>query len=291
MPTTQDRIFITGASGQLGRLILQSLTRLVSPSRIVAGVRSAKAAESLAEFGVETREADYSRPETLRAAFAGIDRLLLISSSELGGRLDQHLAVIHAAKAAGVGLVVYTSLLHAKSSPLALHHDHLETEKALAASGLPHIVLRNGWYTENYLASVPAALEHGKLFGAAAEGRISSAARIDYAEAAAGVLAAAEPEVGAIYELAGDESYSLAEFAAALSRVAGKNVVYQNLPEAEFRALLIQVGLPEPFADLLANSDAGAAQGGLFDDSHTLSRLIGRPTTSLVASLATALGG
>lgn len=290
MPTTQDRIFITGASGQLGRLILQSLTRLVSPSRIVAGVRSAKAAESLAELGVETREADYSRPETLRAAFAGIDRLLLISSSELGGRLEQHLAVIDAAKAAGVGLVVYTSLLHADRSSLALHHDHLETEKALAASGVPYIVLRNGWYTENYLASVPAALEHGKLFGAAEEGRISSAARIDYADAAAAVLAAAEPEVGAIYELAGDESYSLAEFAAALSRVAGKNVVYQNLPEAEFRGLLIQVGLPEPFADLLANSDAGAAQGGLFDDSHTLSRLIGRPTTSLVASLAITLG-
>ncbi len=288
--TTQPRLFVTGANGQLGRLVLASLVTKIDPARIVAGVRDVAAAADLAALGVELRVADYDKPATLEAAFAGIDRLLLISSSAVGARAPQHANVIAAAKAAGVGFLAYTSLLGGPASPLPLKAEHVETEALLAASGLPHALLRNGWYLENYNGFIPSALEHGAIAGAAGEGRIAAAARADYAEAAAVVLAG-EGHAGKAYELAGDEAFTLAEWAAALSAAAGKSVVYRDLPEAEYRAFLISVGLPEGLADLLATSDAGAAKGGLFDDSHTLSRLIGRPTTPLATVLAAALKG
>ena len=280
---------ITGASGQLGRLVVQQLiARGVAASQIVALVRQPAKAADLAAQGVVIREADYSRPATLGPALAGVQRLLLVSSSELGQRLTQHQAVIAAAQAAGVGFVAYTSLLHADTSPLGLGVEHRATEDTLRASGLPYAVLRNGWYTENYLASVPPALQHGAFIGSAGEGRIASATRLDYAEAAAVVLLA-PPTSGTIHELAGDQAYTLAEFAAELSRQSGKAVPYVNLPQADFEAALKGAGLPGPVAELLADSDAGAALGGLFDGSGTLSRLIGRPTTPLAQAMATAL--
>ncbi|MBS7538707.1 NAD(P)H-binding protein [Ancylobacter lacus] len=288
--TAQPRLFVTGANGQLGRLVLAALAAKVDPSRIVAGVRDVAAAADLAALGVELRVADYEKPATLEAAFAGIDRLLLISSSAVGARAPQHANVTAAAKAAGVGLVAYTSLLGGPASPLPLKAEHVETEAMLAASGLPHVLLRNGWYLENYNGFIPSALEHGAVAGAAGEGRIAAAARADYAEAAAVVLAG-EGHAGKVYELAGDEAFTMAGWAAALSAAAGKSVVYRDLLEAEYRAFLVSVGLPEGLADLLATSDAGAARGGLFDDSHTLSRLIGRSTTPLAAVLAAALKG
>lgn len=282
-------IVVTGATGQLGRLVIeQLLQRGVPASGIVAAVRNPAKAADLATRGVQLREADYGKPETLARAFAGAERLLLISSSELGARLPQHQAVIAAARAARVGQLVYTSLLHAERSPLGLAAEHRATEEAIAAAGLPHVLLRNGWYTENYLASVPAALQHGAFIGSAGAGRIASATRADYAAAAAVVLT--QP-IGAsrVYELAGDRAYTLAELVAELNRQTGKSVRYQDLPQAEFAAALVGAGLPRPVAELLADSDAGAAKGALFDDSRQLSSLIGRPTTPLAAALQAAL--
>lgn len=283
------RILVTGATGQLGRLVVQSLLGRVAADRVVVAVRDPAKAADLAAQGVEVRAANYNQPESLVSAFAGIDRVLLISSSEVGARLPQHHNVIDAAVKAGVKLLAYTGLLHGDASPLPLKADHVATEAYLRASGLPFVLLRNGWYTENYHSYIPSSLEHGTLFGASGEGRISGAARADYAEAAALVLAEGETHAGKIYELAGDEAFTLAQWAAVLSQVSGKPVAYQNLSEADFRDLLVKIGLPEPLAVMIAGADEGASKDGLFDDSHTLSRLIGRPTTPLTNILAAAL--
>ena len=277
-------IAITGATGQLGHLVLQNLLKTTAASQIVAIVRNPAKAEALSQQGIVVRQADYTDEAAFTAALQGVDKLLLISSSEVGQRTPQHRNVIHAAKAAGVKFIAYTSLLHADKSPLGLHVEHVETEKMLADSGIPYALLRNGWYTENYLASAPPALEHGVFIGAAGDGKIASATRADYAEAAARVIAE-EGHAGKVYELAGDEAWTLSELAAALSKQSGKNVVYQNLSEADFAAALKGVGLPAGLADMLADSDVGAAKGGLFDDSRTLSALIGRPTTPLAESI------
>ena len=282
-------IVVTGASGQLGRLVIDALLRTQPADSLVAAVRTPAKAADLAARGVQVREADYSRPETLGPAFAGADKLLLISSSEIGQRAKQHQAVIDAAKATGVQLIAYTSLLHADVSPLGLAVEHRQTEAALAASGLPHVLLRNGWYSENYAMGLPGALARGTLYGAAGEGRIASASRQDYAEAAAAVLSAAAPQAGKVHELAGDASYTLAELAAESARQAGKPLAYQDLPEAAYRDALLQAGLPAPVAELLADSDAGAAKGGLFDDGHALSGLIGRATTPMAQTVAATL--
>jgi NAD(P)H dehydrogenase (quinone) len=281
-------IVITGASGQLGRLVIEALLHKLPASEIVAAVRSPEKVSDLAARGVQVRQADYTRPATLDAAFKGADKLLLISSSEVGQRVPQHRAVIDAAQRAGVKLLAYTSLLHADVSPLGLAAEHQETEALLRASGLPHVILRNGWYTENYAASVPTALAHGVLLGSAGTRHIASAARADYAEAAAAVLTR-DDQAGRIYELAGDTAYTLAELAAEITKQSGKEIAYKDLPEADYKAILLGAGLPEGLAALLADSDVGASKGGLFDDSRQLSQLIGRPTTILATSIAAAL--
>ncbi|OVZ91201.1 NAD(P)-dependent oxidoreductase [Yersinia frederiksenii] len=281
-------IAVTGATGQLGRLVINALLKKVPANEIIAAVRNPEKASDLAALGLQVRKADYSQPATLDAAFQGVDKLLLISSSEVGQRVAQHTAVINAAKHAGVKLLAYTSLLHADKSVLGLGEEHRATEALLRESGLPVVLLRNGWYTENYAASIAPALAHGAFIGAVGNGRIASAAREDYAQAAAAVLTQ-EGQAGKVYELAGDDSYTLAEFSAEIARQSGKPVVYQDLSEADFKQALISAGLPEGFASMLADSDAGAAQGGLFDDSHTLSKLISRPTTPYAKVIAAAL--
>jgi NAD(P)H dehydrogenase (quinone) len=281
-------IVVTGASGQLGRLVIKSLLTKLPAAQIIAAVRHPERVADLAALGVEVRQADYSQPATLDQAFKGAEKVLLISSSEVGQRAIQHQNVIEAAKRAGVALLAYTSLLHADVSPLALAKEHQATEAFLKTAGIPFVLLRNGWYTENYVASISAALQHGAYIGSAAGGQIASAARADYAEAAAAVLTQPN-QAGKIYELAGDNAYSLSEFAKELSQQAGKTIPYVNLPEAEYRAALVGAGLPEAFADILADSDAGAAKGALFDDGHQLSQLIGHPTTVLSALIKVAL--
>lgn len=276
---------ITGATGQLGRLVVADLSKRVDPKSIVALARSP---EKAGELGVSVREADYDRPETLDLALKGVDRLLLISASEVGRRVPQHAKVVSAAVAAGVQHVVYTSLLRASDSPLSLAAEHRETEELLRESGLPITILRNGWYTENYTGNLRAAIEHGAILGSAGEGRIASATRFDFAQAAAIVLSS-EGHVGRTYELVGDKAYTLAELASEVSRQSGKDFVYKDLPEAEYAEALRAMGLPEFFAQLLANCDAWAKVGALFDESKDLSRLLGRPTTSLADAVRAAL--
>ncbi|ENH0996033.1 SDR family oxidoreductase [Salmonella enterica] len=283
-------IAITGATGQLGQHVIENLLKTTPASHLVAIVRNPKKAAPLSQRGIAVRQADYANEAALTTALQGVDKLLLISSSEVGQRTAQHRNVIQAAIAAKVKFIAYTSLLHADKSPLALADEHIETEKMLAESGIPHTLLRNGWYTENYLASVPAALKHGVFIGAAGEGKIASAMRADYAAAAAAArVIREEGHAGNVYELAGDDAWTLSQLADELTHQSGKKIVYQNLSEVDFAAALKGAGLPDGLADMLANSDAGAAKGGLFDDSHTLRKLIGRPTTTLTESLRSVL--
>ncbi|CAN0542984.1 unnamed protein product [Ectocarpus sp. 12 AP-2014] len=281
-------IVITGATGQLGRLVVDSLLKKVPAASLVAAVRNVDKAQDLAELGVEVRQADYDRADSWDAALQGADKVLLISSSEVGKRTSQHQAVIDAAKRVGVKLLAYTSILHADSSVLGLADEHRETEAALNASGLPFVLLRNGWYTENYTHGVPTALSLGAVYGCAGEGRIASAGRADYADAAAMVLTS-DAQAGKVYELAGDTAYTLSELATEIERQSGKPIDYVNLTEAEYTKVLLGAGLPEAFAKLLADSDAGVAKGALFDDGKQLSQLIGRPTLSLEAAVKAAL--
>lgn len=281
-------IAITGATGHLGQWVIKKLLETHNAQDLVAIVRNPAKAQALADKGVQVREADYGNPAALASALQGVEKLLLISSSEVGQRAVQHRNIIDAAKSAGVKLIAYTSLLRANTSPLGLHVEHVDTENYLAQSDVPFVLLRNGWYSENYLASVPAALEHGAFIGSAGEGKIASASREDYAEAAAKVLSL-DNQAGKVYELAGDNAWTLAELAEKISALTGKTVAFHNLSEADFAAALQGAGLPEGFARLLADSDVGASKGGLFDDSRQLSQLIGRPTTSIDDSLKAVL--
>lgn len=279
--SVQTRLFVTGSTGELGRLVIGELLKRVPSGGIVAGVRSPnhEVAKQFVAQGVEIRVADYAQPETLVAAFQGIDRLLLISSSADDGRLAQHENVINAAKAAKVGLLAYTSLLHADTSALGFGEDHRRTEAILAASGLPHVLLRHGWYLENHMHLIPTALKYGAVLGCAGEGRFSTASRGDFAEAAAVVLTT-EGQAGRTYELAGDESYTLADFATAISAAAGRPVAYKDMPEADYKRMLIDMKVPEGVAELIADADTGASRGELEDGGQQLSALISRPTTT-----------
>jgi NAD(P)H dehydrogenase (quinone) len=269
------KIGITGATGQLGRLVVSKLKEKVPANNIIALVRSTGKA---ADLGVEAREADYDQPETLETALNGIETLLLISSSEVGKRATQHQNVINAAKKAGVKRIVYTSLLHADTTSISLATEHLATEAALKESGIPYTILRNGWYTENYAGSIPGAIAGGALLGSAGDGKISAASRNDYAEAAVVVLTS-EGHQGKVYELAGDEAFTLTDLAADISQQSGKNIPYNNLPEGEYATILAGFGIPEGFAQVIAGWDVGISKGDLFDDSKQLSSLIGRSTT------------
>ncbi|KRE43607.1 SDR family oxidoreductase [Knoellia sp. Soil729] len=283
-------ILVTGATGQLGRLAIDSLlTRGVEPGDVVALVRDSAKASDLAARGVVVRVGDYGDPASLDAALAGVDRLLFISGSEVGQRGVQHQNVIDAAVRADVELVAYTSIVRADTSSLALAAEHIATEKALAESGLPHALLRNSWYLENYTAQVPVQLEHGVVLGAAAEGRVSAAARADFAQAAAAVITGDE-QSGRVYELGGDEAFTLGEYASALSQQSGTEVTYRDLSVPDYAAALVDAGLPQGYAQALAMSDDGLKHGQLFVDSGDLSRLLGRPTTSLTQALAAAVG-
>ncbi|WP_187264782.1 SDR family oxidoreductase [Pontibacter beigongshangensis] len=279
------KIGITGATGHLGRLVVAKMKEKETAHDLVALVRSPQKASNL---GIEAREADYDKPETLRQALKGIDTLLLISGSKVGKRATQHQHVIEAARQNGVKRIVYTSVLHADKTSVSLAPEHLATEQALKESGIPHTILRNGWYTENYTASIPGALAGGAFFGSAGEGRISAATRADFAEAAVAVLSSDGHE-GKVYELAGDEAFTLSELAAEISRKTGRDIPYKNLPEADYAAALAGFGIPEEMARAIANWDVSVSKGDLFDDSRQLSQLIGRSTTPMSDAVAEAL--
>lgn len=277
---------ITGATGQLGRLVVEHLKEKVASENLVALVRTP---EKASDLGIETRAFDYEKPESLAGILEGIDHLLLISSNEIGKRRQQHENVISAAKQAGVKWIVYTSLLHADKSTLSLAAEHKATEDALKVSGIAYTILRNGWYTENYTGSISGAVEAGVLIGSAGEGKISSATREDFAGAAAVVLTG-EGQEGKVYELAGDDYFTLRDLAAEISRQTGKEIPYKNLTEAEYAEALKGFGLPEGMAKIFAGFDTGASNNDLFDNSKQLSRLIGRPTTPLAQAVKDILG-
>lgn len=281
-------IAITAATGQLGQLVIEQLLTQIPANQIVAVVRNPAKATALTARGLAVRGADYDDPAALERAFAGVEKVLLISGVDFGRRAAQHANVINAARLAGAQLVVYTSLLRADTSVLTLAPEHAETERTLKASGLPFVILRNGWYHENYTASIPSALTHGAFVGSADDGRISSAARADYAAAAVAALTG-RAKTGHTYELAGDSAYTLTELTAELSRQSGKTISYVNLPEAEYAGILLKAGLPVPLAHGLASWDHGAAQGALFHDGRALSQLIGRPTTPVADAIKAAL--
>lgn len=278
--STNFKLFVTGATGHLGGLVIDALLRRVPADNVVAGVRDPdkEAAIAIRNKGVEVRDADYSRPETLKSALADVDRLLLISGTELGQRRAQHRNVIEAAKGAGVSLIAYTSVLHADATPLYIAEEHRETEADLAASGVPFVLLRNGWYSEVFFWRLPLALKLGMYPSASGEGRVSPAPRADYAEAAAVVLMG-EDQAGRVYELAGDASFTIAELVAMVADQMGKPLHFQDMTPEEFRARLLNAGLPEEHVMILSEIDAGIAKDAMFHDGTELSRLIGRATT------------
>jgi NAD(P)H dehydrogenase (quinone) len=281
-------IVVTGATGQLGVLVVDELLKKVPAEQVVAVVRDAEKAAGIAERGVRLRIADYDAPETLAGAFAAGDVVLLISGTEVGRRVAQHTAVVNAAKDASVARLAYTGVLGGPDADFRLAAEHQATEQAILDSGLAYTFLRNGWYTENYTAQIPVQLERG-VVGSTGQGRIGSAAREDYAVAAAAVLVG-EGHENKTYELSGDTSWTLADYAAELSRQSGKEVAYADLPGEVHKGILTGAGLPEPIADILVDVDvSGISRGLLAGGGDDLSRLIGRPTTPLADSIAAAL--
>ncbi|MEL5960756.1 SDR family oxidoreductase [Streptomyces sp. CLV115] len=281
-------IVVTGATGELGRLVVEQLLTTVPANGIAAVVRDADKAAPLAARGIELRVADYDRPESLKDVFRAGDRVLLISGSEVGRRVPQHTAVVDAAKAAGVAQLAYTGILGGPAADFRLAEEHKATEQLILDSGLPHTFLRNGWYTENYTANLAPVLAHGAVVANAGDGRVASATRADYAAAAAAVLTG-EGHLGAAYELSGDVAWSLAEYAAEISRATGKEIAYRNVPAAAHQEILVGAGVPEFFAGILVDVDKAIERGLLATTSGDLARLIGRPTTPLAETVAAAV--
>jgi NAD(P)H dehydrogenase (quinone) len=280
-------IVVTGATGKLGRLVLDALLQTVPAMELAVAIRTPSKAADLAARGVQVRHGDYDRPDTLSGAFKPGEKVLLISANEVGKRAVQHLRVIEAARAANVALLAYTSLLRADRSTLILAEEHRTTEEAIHASGLPYVFLRNGWYLENHTEQLHGTMERGVLVGAAAQGRFASAARRDYADAAAAVLTA-DVAGNVIYELAGD-GFTLEEFAAEVTRQSGNRVTYSNLTLEQYEAALVGSGMPAAVAHLVADFDRAAAHGDLNGSSDPLRRLIRRPPTSVREAIAGAL--
>ncbi|MCL7491921.1 SDR family oxidoreductase [Streptomyces sp. MCA2] len=281
-------IVVTGATGALGRLVIEELLKRTAPDEIVAVARDRAKAAGLAARGIGVEVADYSRPETLQGVFASGDRVLFISGNEAGRRLTQHRAVIDAAREAGVALLAYTSVLGGPSATFSIAEEHVATEQALLASGVPYCLLRNGWYHENYTGALATTLRTGAVVGSAGEGRVATAARRDYAEAAAVVLTGSGHE-NTVYELSGDTAWTMAEYAAEVSRQTGRQIPYRDLPQERYVALMVEAGVPALGAQMVADADAGIARGELAATPGELSGLLGRPTTPPAEAITEAL--
>ena len=279
---------VTAASGRLGRLVVEELLARCDPREVVALVRNPAKVGDLAARGVTVRAFDYDHPQELQPALAGVDRLLLISASEIGCRVRQHQVVIDAAKAATVSFLAYTSVLNAETNPISLAQEHRATEAAIRESGLTYAILRHGWYTENHTVNARMEVDRGTVVGSAGNGRLSTATRADYAAGDAEVLLDARI-ADQTFELAGDKGFTLSEYATALASVSNRPVTYLDLPEAEYRARLEHAGLPARFAGMLSEASAASAKNVMFDDGHALSRLLGRPTTPMRRTVVEAL--
>lgn len=279
-------LVVTGATGQLGRLVVASLlSKGVAADRIVALGRDDERLAELAALGVTARKVDYSDARAVADAIVDAERVLLISGNEVGQRLSQHQNVIDAAKTVGVDLLAYTSVAHADTSGIMLAEEHRATEEAIVASGLPHAFLRNSWYIENYTSQLATYLEHGTILGAAGDGQVSAATRADFAEAAAAVLLTEQPK--AVYELGG-AGVSMTDIAETVSDVTGVEVSYTNVPGDELIKVLVNAGVPEQYAAILADADRGLGRGELYVEPTDLEDLLGRPATSLADGLRSA---
>lgn len=287
--TPASLIAVTGASGHLGRLVIEALlARNLPANRIVAVVRDSQRVADFASRGVQVRSADYTQKDSLETAFEGVERLLLVSSNEVGQRLPQHENVANAARNAGVGFLAYTSILKADASGMQLAADHKATEQIIRDSGIAFAFLRNSWYFENYTDQLPSILQHEAIFGSAGDGRVSAASRADYAAAAAAVLTDSNHE-NKVYELGGDEAFTLTELAAEISKQTEREIVYRDLPVEQYAQAIIGFGFPEPVARILGDADLGLKRGDLLTGSGDLRRLTSRPTTSLAEAVASAL--
>ena len=282
-------IGISGASGRFGQIVVRTLRDSQPDRQTVALIRDPGKGAALRACGAEVRAFDYDRPDMLTEMLDGIDRLLLISGNAVGQRERQHRAVIEAAKEAGVGLIAYTSVLRASETPLAIAAEHRATEAVLTEVGVPYVLLRHGWYIENFLFRIHAAIKSGKLPTCAGQGLISAATRDDFAEAAVAILTSSEDQAGRVYELAGSRSFTFADLASEASRLGGRPIEVVQLTPAELIVALTGIGIPDVAAALIAKSDIGAREGGLFDDSGTLERIIGHPTTPMAKVLEEAL--
>jgi len=281
-------LVITGATGHLGRLVIEHLLDQGVPAQdIVAAGRATTKIKDLADRGVAVRAIDYDDPATLRDAFSRADKVLLISGSELGQRARQHRNAIDAARQAGVALLAYTSIANVGTATMRLAEEHQATEAALRASGLPYALLRNSWYIENYTGQLPTIRQHGAVIGSAGDGQVSAATRADYAAAAAAVLTSDDP--GRVYELGGDQAFTLTELAAEISAQTGQDISYHDLPAEQYAQVLTGAGLPEAVAAIVADSDRGLARGELFVGSTDMRQLIGRPTTTLREAISTSV--
>ncbi|MFF4959044.1 SDR family oxidoreductase [Streptomyces sp. NPDC001222] len=282
-------IVVTGATGHLGRHVVEQLLEKVPADQITAVVRTPEKVADFADRGVRIAVADYNAPETFGGLFAAADKVLLISGNEFDkGRVGQHRVVLEAAKAAGVALFAYTSAPGSLTAALA--DDHRATEQLIVESGVPYVLLRNGWYHENYTENLGPVLEHGAVVQAAGEGRVASASRADYAAAAVAVLTG-EGHENATYELSGDTAWGFAEYAAELSRQTGKEIAYNAVPLDVYSGILTGAGLPGPLAAILAGVDVAIEKGELAVTTGDLSRLAGRPTTPFAESITAALKG
>lgn len=286
---SESLVGVTGASGRLGRLVIEELlNRGVPASKIVAAARSPEKVADLTARGVLARQADYTAPESLDAAFAGVGKLLLVSSNQVGRRIPQHENVVKAARKAGVGLLAYTSFPKADTAGMLIAAEHKATEEIIRDSGLPFVFLRNSWYVENYTDALPQTLERGAIIGCAGAGRVSAATRADFAAGAAAVLTGAGHE-NMVYELGGDQAFTLGELAAEISERSGRKVVYRDMSFDAYVEAVRGAGLPEPIARIIADADLGIARGDLLVESGALRRLIGRPTVTLADALASVL--
>jgi NAD(P)H dehydrogenase (quinone) len=282
-------IVVTGATGHLGHLVVEHLLeRGVAPDRIVAGGRQLEKAADLAERGVDVRRIDYDDPASMAAAFEGAERVLIVSGLDFGRRAEQHVAAAHIAKDAGAQLVAYTSIPHADTSSMKLAADHAASEAGIREVGVPFTFLRNDFYLEEYVGQVPTILQYGAVTGSAGDGRISSAARTELAEAAAVVLTTDGHE-NAVYELGGDTSFTQSELADVVAEVSGKPIVYNQVSIEELTAILADAGLPQPVAEIIADADRAIGEGALHVETGDLSRLLGRPTTTIREAVAAAL--
>ncbi|MGP3966177.1 SDR family oxidoreductase [Streptomyces sp. 6N223] len=285
MKGTYHMLVVTGATGHLGRLVIEALLTTVPADQVAAVARDEEKAQPLAQRGVEVRVGDYDRPDTLGGAFRAGDRVLFVSGSEVGRRVPQHEAVVAEARRAGVALLAYTSILGGPAADFTLAREHQATERMILDSGLPYTFLRNGWYHENYTENLAPVLEHGAVVGSAGQGRVASASRADYAAAAAAVLTG-EGHEGRAYELSGDVAWSYAEYAAEVARQSGREIVYSEVPPEQHVAILTGAGLPEPLARVLVDVDAAIGRGLLAGTTGELAALIGRPTTPLADAVA-----